>query len=331
MAIYHFSAATISRSSGRSSCAAAAYRAAETITDERTGTTYDFTRKCGVLYSEIIVPEGSPVWATNRAELWNHAEQAEDKSTRRATATTAREFNIALPDELDFDANLALVRELTQYIVANFGVAVDFSIHEPGKDGDKRNTHVHVMLTDRRITEAGFAGKVRELNIANGGRAHIAAIRKQWEGMANSFLERVGVREGIDCRSYKSQRIDRVATTHLGAAATALERRGVATKRGDRNRAVQAINAMRGAIGKHGETVQVQKLTETNKCKSTVLPEQHKLDKQKTTETPRSLVRNMTNDERIKEAEIRAKASKERRRMLGLDRPSQGRDLGRGR
>ena len=360
MAIYHFSATTISRSTGRSACAAAAYRAAEKITDERTGITYDFTKKGGVLYSEINAPAGSPKWTSSRAELWNSAEQAENASTRRATATTAREFNIALPHELDRDAHIALVREFALLIVTTYGVAVDFSIHEPGKDGDQRNHHVHLMLTDRRITDVGFTVKVRELNIFNGGKANIASIREQWAGIANRFLERAGVLEGIDHRSYKSQHIDREATTHLGVAATALERRGVATERGDRNRVAQEINALRKEFEEVGETMHAQELAERyegkevakieakekadaatsaggfdqedlsgrtpdSHRKAAALPEQHKFDQQKDTETPQPSATEMTYEERIKEAETKAKASKERRRMLERDHPRTGR------
>lgn len=266
MAIYHFNATAISRSSGRSACAAAAYRAAEKITDQRTGIIYDFTRKGGVLYSEIMAPAGSQIWAISRAELWNRAEQAEDTSTRRATATTAREFNIALPHELDSDAQLASSREFALYLVTTYCVAVDFSIHEPSKEGDTRNYHVHFMLTDRRITDAGFADKVRELNIFNGGKANIASIREQWSKIANRFLDRAGVHEGIDHRSYKSQGLNREATTHLGVAAAALERRGETSERGDRNRVAQEINTLRAKLGEVGETMHALELAET--CES---------------------------------------------------------------
>ena len=325
MAIFHIKATTISRGSGRSSCAAAAYRAAEKITDERTGITHDFRGKSGVLYSEIVVPAGSPRWAVNRADLWNHAEQAEEKSTRRATATTAREFNIALPCELDFDANLALVREFATHLVEKFGVAVDFSIHEPSKDGDKRNTHVHVMLSDRKITQAGFVEKVRELNIFNGGKANITSIRERWAEFANIILERIGVHEGIDCRSYKSQGIDRVATIHLGAAVTALERRGIATGRGDRNRAAQAINILRAGAAINCKTIQAQELTATNKCQGAALLERHRHDQQMAPETLRPLAAKMTHEERVRAAMAKAKASKERHLILGLYL-GQGRD-----
>ncbi len=269
MAIPHCSAKTISRSLGRSICAAAAYRSGGKIKDKRTGIIYDFTRKGGVLHSEIFVREGSPSWTTNRAELWNRAEQAEDKSTRRATATTARELIIALPHELDRYAQRNLAREFAQYLVITYGVAVDLCIHAPGKDADKRNDHAHLLLTDRRITEAGFADKVRELNIANGGRENIGSIREQWAKITNLFLERAGVHEKIDHRSYKSQGIDREATTHLGVAATALERRGVATKRGDRNRVAREINALREEFEKMCETMLALELAETYEVKET--------------------------------------------------------------
>ena len=84
VAIYSLHVKTVSRSAGRSVVAAAAYRAAENIVDDRLGVVWDFTRKYGVLHSEIIAPADAPEWATDRAELWNAAERAEDKSTRPA-------------------------------------------------------------------------------------------------------------------------------------------------------------------------------------------------------------------------------------------------------
>lgn len=268
MTIYHLKASSIGRSKGRSACAAAAYQSADKIKDERTGITFDYTHKSRVRYSEIIAPAGSPTWTINRAELWNHAEQAEENSTRRATATTAREFVIALPHELGCDDQLILTREFAQYIVTTYGVVVDFSIHEPSREGDNRNFHAHLMLTDRRITDAGFAGKLRELNIFNGGKMNIASIREQWAKIANRFLERARVLEFIDHRSYKSQCIDRVATIHLGVATTAMERRGVATERGDWNRTVLENNALRMKFEKVRETMLPSELAETYEDKA---------------------------------------------------------------
>ena len=259
MAIYHCSVSVISRK-GRSVCAAAAYCAAEKIKDERTGITHDFTHKGGVLYSEIIAPAGSPVWATNRAELWNHAEQREEKSTRHAIATTAREFRLALPHELNSGERITLTRAFGQYLVNNYGVAVDFSIHAPDKEGDDRNFHVHMLISDRSLTDAGFAGKLRVLSPQNGGRKHLVAIRKQWAESVNSILERSGFHEFIDHRSFKSQLIDREPTIHLGVAATALERRGDVTERGNFNRKVAEINAIREERETLGAKLHAQEL-----------------------------------------------------------------------
>ena len=97
MAIYHFSAQIIGRSVGRSSVAAAAYRAGARMVDARTGETHDFTRKGRVFHDETMVPSSAPTWMLDRSELWNHVEQIE----RRKDAQLCREFNVALPRELD--------------------------------------------------------------------------------------------------------------------------------------------------------------------------------------------------------------------------------------
>ncbi|WP_089290834.1 MULTISPECIES: MobQ family relaxase [unclassified Azospirillum] len=248
MAIYHCSASTIGRSRGRSIVAAAAYRAGIALTDQRTGLLHDFTRKRGILHAEIMAPLGSPAWATDRAKLWNAAEQAEDKSTRRATATTGREFCLALPYELTRAQRLALVRAFARYMVDTYGVVVDFALHAPDRRSDDRNFHAHLLITDRRMTDAGFGEKVRELNLANGGKKNVCAIRKAWADITNRHLEMAGIDMRIDHRSYEAQWIDREATRHLGPSASAMERRGESSDVGDANRAVMARNQERAAI-----------------------------------------------------------------------------------
>ncbi|MBP7340489.1 MobQ family relaxase [Niveispirillum sp.] len=248
MAIYHCSASTIGRSSGRSIVAAAAYRAGAVLTDQRTGLTHDFSRKRGILHTEIMAPLGAPPWATDRAQLWNAAERAEDKSTRRATATTGREFCLALPHELTRAQRLVLVRAFARYMVDTYGVVVDFALHAPDRRSDDRNFHAHILITDRRMTDAGFGEKVRELNIANGGKRNVCAIRKAWADLANRHLEMAGIDARIDHRSYEAQWIDREATQHLGPSASAMERRGERSDIGDANRAAQARNQERAAV-----------------------------------------------------------------------------------
>ena len=149
MAIYSLHVKTVSRSAGRSVVAAAAYRAAENIADDRLGVVWDFTRKGGVLHAEIITPPGAPEWARDRAELWNAAERAEDKSTRRSSAATGRDIILALPHELSDAQRLAAVREFAGALIERYGVAVDFAIHAPDRHSDERNYHAHLLCQGR--------------------------------------------------------------------------------------------------------------------------------------------------------------------------------------
>lgn len=148
MAIYHLSVKTLSRSAGRSATAAAAYRAGVEIVDARTGEVHDYRRKGGVVHSEIVLPVGAPEWARDRSALWNAAEQAEV----RKNSTVAREFEIALPSDLSEAGRLALAVDFAKEIVARHGCAVDVAIHEPGREGDTRNHHAHLLLSTRKLT-----------------------------------------------------------------------------------------------------------------------------------------------------------------------------------
>ncbi len=114
LASYHLSVKTISRAHGRSATAAAAYRSGERIRDQATGAVFDYTRKRGVEHSELVLPEGAPEWARNREALWNAAEAAE----RRKNSTVAREFEVALPAELNPKEREALAGRLARELVA---------------------------------------------------------------------------------------------------------------------------------------------------------------------------------------------------------------------
>ena len=248
VAIYSLHVKTVSRGAGRSVVAAAAYRAAENIADERLGVVWDFTRKYGVLHSEIIAPADAPSWARDRAELWNAAERAEDKSTRRHSATTGRDIIVALPHELSDEQRIAAVQEFAAGLVDRYGVAVDFAIHAPDRHGDERNYHAHVLMTTRQIDANGLGAKTRELDSFRTGPREIEAIRQEWERIGNRALERAGIDERIDCRSYADRGIDREATVHLGPVASGMECRGEGSDLGDRNRAATTRNAERERI-----------------------------------------------------------------------------------
>jgi ATP-dependent exoDNAse (exonuclease V) alpha subunit len=110
MALYHCHMQIINRASGRSAVAAAAYRAGEKLHNEYDGLTHDFTKKAGILYSEIILPEKAPAEYYKRSELWN----AVEKSERRKDAQTAREIEVALPKQLSTKEQIALTQSFIQ-------------------------------------------------------------------------------------------------------------------------------------------------------------------------------------------------------------------------
>ena len=123
MAQYRLSAQTIGRGSGRSATAAAAYRSGQRIVDERTGLVHDYTAKRGVMHSEILAPDNTPNWMTDRTQLWNAVERVEDKSTRRDTAQLSREIQLSLPHELTHEQRVNLVRG---FVVEQFGAGQYF-------------------------------------------------------------------------------------------------------------------------------------------------------------------------------------------------------------
>lgn len=253
MAIYHASTKPIARSAGRSSVAAAAYRAGESLIDVRTGLEHDYTRKGGVVSTEILLPDGG---SAERNALWNAAEQAE----KRKDARTAREWVIALPSELSGEQRQELAREFGAELASRYGVAVDIAIHKPDREGDNRNHHAHVMTTTRKVSRDASGQVVlgdkadielsdkarRKADPEKGGAAdEVKAIRELWAEKANAALERAGLDARIDHRSLKAQGIDREATQHLGPHATEMERRDILSDRGDGNRQVADNNAER--------------------------------------------------------------------------------------
>ena len=239
MASYHLSVKTISRSQGRSATAAAAYRSGARIADERTGVIHDYQRRTGVEAAVLVLPDTAPDWASDRAHLWNAAERAET----RKNSTVAREFEIALPAELDPEQRQRLAVDFARELVVRHGCAADVAIHRPGREGDSRNHHAHLLLTTRRLTAAGFTEKTRELDDLKSGE--IGRWRARFAEVQNARLREAGVEVRVDHRSLEAQEIDREATIHLGPTATALERRGVPTRLGESNRAVQASHAER--------------------------------------------------------------------------------------
>jgi len=219
VAIYHLSVKSISRSAGRSVVAAAAYRAGQELTDERQGMTHDYTRKQGVEDAFIVAPDGAD-WAQDRNALWNAAEAAE----KRKDAKTGREYELALPAELDAGARKELARDFARELVARYGVVADVAIHEPGREGDNRNHHAHILTTTRTAGEDGLGAKTRVLDVASTASAEIEHMRGVWARQVNAALERHQVEQRVDHRSFARQGKEQEPTQHMGVSATALER-----------------------------------------------------------------------------------------------------------
>ena len=123
--------------------AAAAYRSGEKLTNEWDGITHDYTKKRGVVYSEILLPANAPSSFSDRSTLWNSVEKIE----KNRDAQLAREIEIALPNEIDRQSQIRLVRKYVQDIFVSAGMCADYSIHDKG-DG---NPHAHIMLTLRPL------------------------------------------------------------------------------------------------------------------------------------------------------------------------------------
>lgn len=227
MAIYHLSAKLISRKTGRSSTAAAAYRACERVVDERTGEIHDYTRKKGLEHSEIVIPSSSE-WRPTRTDLWNSVEL----KNKRADAQVAREFVVGLPDELSPAERRDLAVGFAREISDRYSMAADVAIHAPSKHGDDRNHHAHILTTTNRIEGQSLGNKVRELDLVahnKGGKLgqinEIDQIRSLWATLANDALARAGHEVRIDHRSHAERGIETAPTLHLGPAASGFERR----------------------------------------------------------------------------------------------------------
>lgn len=260
-AIYHCNIQIIGRSRGRSAVAAAAYRSGEKLTNNWDGLTHDYTRKGGVIHSEIMLPSHAPPGFADRSTLWNAVEEIE----KSCKAQLAREINIALPSELSREQQIELVREYCRDNFVSVGMCADFAVHGTGSG----NPHAHIMLTMRPIKEDGtWDDKQRKVyRLDENGQKIYDPVKRQydcdsvpttdwnehtkaeewrsaWASLTNKYLEQNGIQVRVDHRSYKRQGIEQIPTIHLGPAATQMERRGIRTEKGDINRQIAADNKL---------------------------------------------------------------------------------------
>jgi len=272
---YHCNISIVSRGKGKSAVAAAAYRSGEKITNEWDGMTHDYTRKRGVVHTEILLPPHAPPSFSDRATLWNSVELYE----KAGNAQLAREIDAALPIELSREEQIRLVREYCSSQFVSRGMCVDFAIH----DTDSGNPHCHITLTMRPLDERGAwaAKSKKEYDLdENGERIRLPSgrykthkvdltgwndkgnallWRKAWADISNAYLERAGHPERIDHRSNAERGIDELPTVHMGVAACQMEKKGIATEKGELNRNIQKANRLireiRAQIGKLKEWI----------------------------------------------------------------------------
>lgn len=218
----------VGRSGGRSATAAAAYRACCVIACEREGKTHDYSRKRELEIAEIVLPAGAAAWAKERVRLWNAAEQREQnkdkraKSKDKANAQVAREFFFSFPAELSVAGRLTVARTIARHLANTHGIAADFAIHAPGKEGDERNYHCHMLTTTRRLTAKGLGEKAREWDDLKQGPKLAKELRAFIAATLNAELKAEG-KDGearVEHRSFKDRGSSQKPQIHHGPGKT---------------------------------------------------------------------------------------------------------------
>ena len=264
----HFDITITKRSEGKSAVAGAAYQSGENLFSEYDQKHKNYTRKEGVVYTEIMLPANAPPEYADRETLWNSAENCE----KQWNSQLARRFVLALPREVPMEMYPQMIRDYCEEYFVSKGMCCDFAIHDPYPPG--HNPHCHVMLTLRAIDENGKwlpkSRKVYDLD-ENGERIKLTSgnwkshkentvdwneqyhgeeWRHGWEVVQNHYLELAGSPERVDLRSYKRQGLDIVPTVHMGVAVTQMERRGIETNIGNLNRDIKVANSLMNSIRK---------------------------------------------------------------------------------
>ena len=265
---FHFSVNIISRGKGKSAVASAAYISGEKIKNEWDGVTHDYTKKQGVISKEIFLPDHAPKEYKDRKTLWNSVELFEKNSN----AQLARNFIISLPKELSIEENKKMIEEYIQKNFVKEGMIVDLAIHDESREGNQ-NIHAHIMTIVRPINEDGTWGqkskkeyildekgekilnkngkpKTRKVELTTwNDKGNVEKWRENFSNLCNKYLERAGAEKRVDHRSFKRQGIKQIPTIHLGASASAMERKGIRTEKGDINREIKKQNELLKNIG----------------------------------------------------------------------------------
>jgi len=223
MAIYHFSAKVISRAAGSSALAAAAYRSASRLHDQRLDRHHDFSNKAGVVHSEVLLPDGAPEHFAEREQLWNAVEATEV----RKDAQLAREVEFAIPRELDEGEGIRLARDFVEREFVARGMIADLNVHwDVGSDGEAK-PHAHVMLSMREVDGEGFGAKVRDWNRTD----LLSHWREAWAEHVNTRLAELDIDARIDHRTLEEQGIELEPQNKIGPAASRMAGEGLESER----------------------------------------------------------------------------------------------------
>lgn len=265
---FHFSVNIISRGKGKSAVASAAYISGEKIKNEWDGVTHDYTKKQGVISKEIYLPDHAPEEYKDRKTLWNSVELFEKNSN----AQLARNFIISLPKELSIEENKKMLEEYIQTNFVKEGMIVDLAIHDESREGNQ-NIHAHIMTIVRPINEDGTWGqkskkeyildekgekilnkngkpKTRKVELTTwNDKGNVEKWRENFSELCNEYLAKNKIEKRVDHRSFKRQGIKQIPTIHLGASASAMERKGIRTEKGDINREIKKQNELLKNIG----------------------------------------------------------------------------------
>ena len=265
MALFHFTVTQTKRSKGQSAIASAAYRSGEKLYSEYYGEYSDYTRKRGVICSDILLPPHAPKEYADRQTLWNAVEKAE----RGKNAQLAYSFEISLQNEFSLEENIALAREFLFREFVSRGMTVDVSFHEKEcEDGGTPNPHFHFLCPIRPMEQDGTWGikqrreyvldeegnRIRDANgkyVFNavpttdwGSPETLEHWREAWAEMCNAKFAEKGLDVRIDHRSYERQGVDLLPTIHEEATVRAMEKKGIRTEKGEFNRWIKATNAV---------------------------------------------------------------------------------------
>lgn len=294
MAIYHCSIGIKGRNKGNSAVGSSAYRAGVKLEDKETGTTHDYTKKKGVVYNEVMLPQNAPKEYQNREVLWNEVQKAE----KHPKAQLARDIEVGLPREMSREQQIQCVRDYVKNNFTKEGMCADVAIHDK-KDG---NPHAHILLTMRGIKENGtWDAKKRSVfkldengeripvidkktglqKIRDRGEKGIEFVweretiptndwneqykaeewRKAWAEECNKYLSQ---EQKIDHRSYKRQGIDKAPTIHEGHKAREMEKEGAVSDRCEINRQIKERNARNEQLKEITKQIVQDKVREIN-------------------------------------------------------------------